>query len=57
MSYANIASIREEIAYSKRLFEEHGWPIIDVTRRSVEEITALIIQLLHKDRDVQELFF
>ena len=57
MSYANIAAIREEIAYSKRLFEEHGWPIIDVTRRSVEEITALIIQLLHKDRDVQELFF
>jgi regulator of PEP synthase PpsR (kinase-PPPase family) len=28
------------------LFARHGWPVIDVTRRSVEETAAAIFQLL-----------
>ena len=33
----------EEIAYSKRLFSRNRWPMIDVTRRSIEETAAAII--------------
>ena len=42
--------IANEIAYSRRLCARHGWPVIDVTRRSIEETAATIIRLLH-DRD------
>ena len=42
--------IANELAYSRRLCARHGWPVIDVTRRSIEETAATIIRLLH-DRD------
>jgi [pyruvate, water dikinase]-phosphate phosphotransferase / [pyruvate, water dikinase] kinase len=32
--------------HARRLFARHGWPVIDVTRRSVEETAAAIFQLL-----------
>lgn len=44
-SYADLDTVREEIAESRRLFAKHGWPVIDVTRRSIEETAATIIQL------------
>lgn len=43
--YADLETVREEIADSRRLFAKHGWPVIDVTRRSIEETAATIIQL------------
>jgi [pyruvate, water dikinase]-phosphate phosphotransferase / [pyruvate, water dikinase] kinase len=45
--YVNRVSVAEEIAQSRRLFEEHGWPTIDVSRRSIEETAAEILNL-HK---------
>ena len=48
--YVDRTQIANEIAYSRRLCGRHGWPIIDVTRRSIEETAATIIRLLH-DRD------
>lgn len=48
--YVDRTQIAAEIAYSRRLCARHGWPIIDVTRRSVEETAATIVKLLH-DRD------
>jgi regulator of PEP synthase PpsR (kinase-PPPase family) len=48
--YVDRTQITNEIAYSRRLCTKHGWPVIDVTRRSVEETAATIIRLLH-DRD------
>lgn len=42
--YADLETVREEIAESRRLFARHGWPVIDVTRRSIEETAATIIQ-------------
>jgi [pyruvate, water dikinase]-phosphate phosphotransferase / [pyruvate, water dikinase] kinase len=45
--YVDRAQIANEIAHSKRLCARHGWPVIDVTRRSVEETAAAIIRLLH----------
>lgn len=42
--YVDIDAVKEEIAIARRLFLKHGWPVIDVTRRSVEETAATIIQ-------------
>lgn len=44
-SYAHDDSIQEELKQARRLFSRHGWPVIDVTRRSVEETAASIIHL------------
>ena len=41
---------REEIINARRMYERHGWPVIDVTRRSIEETAATIIKMLH-DKD------
>ena len=43
--YVDRLSVAEEIAQSKKLFVAHGWPIIDVTRRSIEETAAAIMDL------------
>jgi hypothetical protein len=51
--YVDRTQIANEIQYSRRLCARHGWPIIDVTRRSVEETAATIVKLLH-DRDTGE---
>lgn len=45
--YIDRAQISEEISYSRRICARHGWPVIDVTRRSVEETAATILQLMH----------
>lgn len=43
--YVDKMSVAEEVAHSRRLFAEHGWPTIDVSRRSIEETAAAIIDL------------
>ena len=43
-SYADIEQITEEVRNARRLFNDNGWPVIDVTRRSVEETAAGILQ-------------
>jgi [pyruvate, water dikinase]-phosphate phosphotransferase / [pyruvate, water dikinase] kinase len=48
--YVDRAQIAEEIAYSRRICAQNGWPVIDVTRKSVEETAATVIQLMN-DRD------
>ena len=45
-SYVDMDAVREETIRARRLFEKHGWPGIDVTRRSVEETAAAVINLL-----------
>jgi len=49
-SYVDRAAVTEEIAQSRRLFGSNNWPIIDVTRRSIEETAAGIISLLKDHR-------
>jgi regulator of PEP synthase PpsR (kinase-PPPase family) len=51
--YVDRDRITAEIAYSRRICAKHRWPVIDVTRRSVEESAATILKLLH-DRDASE---
>ncbi len=51
--YVDRMSVAEEIAESKKLFAAHGWPIIDVTRRSIEETAAAIMDLYKEHRQKQ----
>ena len=44
-AYVDKASVTEEIARSRRLFARRNWPVIDVTRRSIEETAAAILDL------------
>lgn len=44
LNYADQDAIEEEVRQARRLFTKHKWPVIDVTRRSVEETAAAIIQ-------------
>jgi regulator of PEP synthase PpsR (kinase-PPPase family) len=43
--YAQFEKVREEVAQARKLFSRNGWPVIDVSRRSIEEASATIIQL------------
>ena len=43
--YTDLNSIKEELDKSKKLFNKYNWPIIDVTRRSVEETAASILKI------------
>jgi [pyruvate, water dikinase]-phosphate phosphotransferase / [pyruvate, water dikinase] kinase len=51
--YVDRSRIASEITYTRKLCAKHGWPIIDVTRRSVEETAATIIRLI-QDRDADK---
>ena len=44
-AYVEADAVQREIAYARRMFADHGWPVIDVTRRSIEETAAAIIAL------------
>jgi [pyruvate, water dikinase]-phosphate phosphotransferase / [pyruvate, water dikinase] kinase len=44
--YIDRQAVAEEIAFSRRLCSKHEWPLIDVTRRSIEETAAAIMSLL-----------
>ena len=44
--YTDLVSIKEEVSRSKKLFKRYNWPVIDVTRKSVEETAASILKIL-----------
>jgi [pyruvate, water dikinase]-phosphate phosphotransferase / [pyruvate, water dikinase] kinase len=49
-NYVDYFSVKVEIADAKKIFMSNNWPIIDVTKRSVEETSASIIQLCEKKK-------
>lgn len=49
-SYVAADQVRDETIAARRLFEREGWPTIDVTRRSVEETAAAVLNLLNERR-------
>jgi [pyruvate, water dikinase]-phosphate phosphotransferase / [pyruvate, water dikinase] kinase len=49
-SYVDREAVAEEIAASRRLFARNNWPMIDVTRRSIEETAAAILDLYRDHR-------
>lgn len=44
--YTNNDALRQEVLAARRLFNLRGWPVIDVTNRSIEQTATLIIDLL-----------
>ena len=44
-TYTNIKKITDEVESAKKTFKKYKWPIIDVTRKSVEETAASIIKI------------
>ena len=48
--YIDRQAVTEEIAASRRLCAKHNWPLIDVTRRSIEETAAAVLALLGERR-------
>ncbi len=43
--YTNLDSIKDEVLKAKKTFQKYKWPVIDVTRKSVEETAASIIKI------------
>jgi len=45
LAYADLDKVKDEVTQARRLFARNGWPVIDVSRRSIEEASAAILQL------------
>lgn len=45
-AYVDLQAVRAEVTATRKLFEAWGWPAIDVSRRSVEETAAAVLNLL-----------
>ncbi len=43
--YVDVDRVRDELNMARKLCSRHGWPVIDVTRRSIEETAAAILNL------------
>ena len=53
--YTDPDTVKGEVAAARRLYGERGWPVIDVTRRSIEETAAAVMQLyLQRQREQVE---
>jgi len=48
--YIDRQAVAEEVAYSRRLCARNNWPLIDVSRRSIEETAAAVLKLLAERR-------
>ena len=46
--YVDQEKVAAELAYARRMFADNGWPVIDMTRRSIEEASAAIINLYNE---------
>jgi regulator of PEP synthase PpsR (kinase-PPPase family) len=49
-AYVDRHAVAEEVAFSRRLCTRHNWPLIDVTRRSIEETAAAVMALMTERR-------
>ena len=43
--YVNLEAVTDEVAAARKTYHRRGWPVIDVTRRSIEETAAAIVNL------------
>ena len=53
--YTNLDKIRNEVEQSKKIFKKNKWPVIDVTRKSVEETAASIIKIFEIQNKMVEI--
>ena len=47
-AYVDEERVEKEVQFARRMFADNGWPVIDVTRRSIEETAAAIIRLYNE---------
>lgn len=47
-AYVDLDHVHEELVFARRLIADHSWPAIDMTRRSIEEAAAAIINLFNE---------
>jgi len=52
-SYVNGDHVAREVQFARRMFADNGWPVIDVSRRSIEETAAAVINLYNERRNVR----
>jgi len=52
--YTDLEAVRAEVREARRVFAEHRWQVIDVTRRSIEETAATIMKLLARRHGMDE---
>ena len=45
-AYVDTDRVNRELAYARRMYADNDWPVIDVTRRSIEETAAAVIKLV-----------
>lgn len=48
--YVELDTVTREVNEARRLCAKYGWPVIDTTRKSIEEVAATIMQHLHRRR-------
>jgi regulator of PEP synthase PpsR (kinase-PPPase family) len=53
-TYIDKASVAAEIAFTRKLCARHSWPLIDVTRRSIEETATAILALRQAAKEKAE---
>lgn len=54
-SYADRENVTDEILTARRTYDRHEWPVIDVTRRSIEETAAAVLDLYRQHRAERDL--
>ncbi len=52
IDYVDEEAVRSEVTEASRLFQRNKWPVIDVSRRSVEETAAAILNKLYEKRGI-----
>lgn len=53
-SYIDQVEVQKEIIFARRIFDGHNWPALDVSRRSIEETAAAIMNLFSEREQSQE---
>jgi regulator of PEP synthase PpsR (kinase-PPPase family) len=53
-AYVDQERVMTEVAFARRMFSDNGWPVIDVTRRSIEETAAAIINLVGERKGAED---
>src|SRR5687768_5434076 len=50
--YVDLEAVNAELSFARRLFADNDWPVIDVTRRSIEETAFAIVKLCNERQDL-----
>jgi regulator of PEP synthase PpsR (kinase-PPPase family) len=50
-AYVDQERVEREVAFARRIFSDNNWPVIDVTRRSIEETAAAVMKLMAERHD------